>query len=458
MRLVPLVVAATLLPAPAFARADLTRERVVVVLRAPLRTPGRYGLRVTETYGSAFSGFAASVTAASLARLVDDPSVDFVAPDLPVSYEPLDQAYAVVPVGPQRTPHGVLRVGADVASVHAGDGRGAVGLGVAVLDTGVGPHSDLNVKGGVDCIDHRSYADPNGHGTHVAGTIAAKDDGDGVVGVAPGAPVYAVRVLPPSGTSGALSQLLCGLDWVAAHAGAVRVANLSLGVKATFRPLASRCGASVGDVLHVAICGVVRRGVVVVAAAGNGAPPGPSVPGGPDPIQNFNEPKRFVYPAAYPEVLAVTAMNDFDGRPGAASPAASCENADRDVQGPDDPGATAIDDAFAPYSNYTYVGDIAVPHTVAAPGTCVLSTYPGDKFAIEQGTSMAAPHVAGAVLDCLAAHRAHGSPASVVAAVRAEALRTTKTRGYDGGPDEPRFDATAHRYRYYGAMLDVSRC
>ena len=93
-------------------------------------------------------------------------------------------------------------------------GLSLVDADVAVLDTGIDPtHPDLNVVGGVDCTGTGSWADDHGHGTHVAGTIGALDNGIGVVGVAPGTRLWAVKVLDHTGY-GTWSQMACGLDWV----------------------------------------------------------------------------------------------------------------------------------------------------------------------------------------------------------------------------------------------------
>jgi len=97
-----------------------------------------------------------------------------------------------------------------------------------VIDTGVETtHPDLNVVSFVQ-FGGGPKRDCNGHGTHVAGTIAAKDDAQGVVGVAPGAPIYAVKVLGCSG-SGSWSSVISGIDWVTQNHKANAVANMSLG-------------------------------------------------------------------------------------------------------------------------------------------------------------------------------------------------------------------------------------
>ncbi|MER3486431.1 MAG: peptidase S8, partial [Chloroflexota bacterium] len=176
-----------------------------------------------------------------------------ISPDLPVS------------VAEQTLPTGVDRIDADVNAVAQIDGNDTrIDADVAVLDTGVDlSNPDLNVAGGVDCDgpDTGNYGDAHGHGTHIAGTIAALDNGIGVVGVAPGARIWSVRVLDAYG-NGTTSNLICGLDWVAAHADTIDVVNMSLAG-------AGSDGSCSSTALHEAICGVVNAGVTVVAAAGN---------------------------------------------------------------------------------------------------------------------------------------------------------------------------------------------
>jgi hypothetical protein len=428
-------------PAPPVGRIVVTVPGALdAAVTAAARLPGAV---VTDVWRTALTGFAVTLPATAADGLAALPGVRFAAPDLPVSVEPLDYAYSVAPVGPQRVPHGVLRIKAGLSRQHAADAKApAKGRpGVAVIDTGVAPHPDLHVAGGYDCVDRTSYADVNGHGTHVAGTVAAIDDAAGVVGVAPGAPVYAVRVFGPTG-SGPVSRLICGLDWVSRNAARIKVANVSLG--GTGAADDGACGYRALDPVHVAVCGTVRRGVVIVAAAGNGSsdPVEAGLPGGEPLVHDF----RATVPAAYGEVLAVTAMNDFDGAPGARSPVATC-------------GTSAPDDAAAPYSNFTMAGSPTALHTVAGPGTCVLSTFFDTAkkqagYAMLDGTSMAAPHVAGLVLLCIESGRCRGlSPAGVSKKLVTAARAAAKAYSYDGSPRTPHFDATARGYRWYGDLV-----
>jgi subtilisin family serine protease len=199
----------------------------------------------------------------------------------------------------------------------------------------------------------KSWEDDNGHGTHVASIAAALDNDQGIVGVAPGARVWAVKVLDENG-GGSFSDVICGLNWVVNHNGTVDVVNLSLSGAGSDGPCES-------SPLHQAICNVVYSGVPVVVAAGN---------------QGTDASTRV--PASFDEVITVSGMADSDGAPGHAGPGTCTGHAD---------------DTFLPYSNYGADVD------VAAPGDCILSLGNEGKRRQESGTSSASPHVAGAVAD-----------------------------------------------------------
>jgi len=209
-----------------------------------------------------------------------------------------------------------------------------------------------------------------------------------VVGVAPGTRLVAVKVLNNKST-GTLSQLICGINWVAANATAlgIRTANLSYGGSGAND---NACGATNKDAQHKAICQATAAGVTFVAGAGNSG-------------------KSFAttVPAAYPEVLTATAMTDTDGLPGAKGLPLACRKSEKD-------------DTYGTYSNFaTTTAETA--HTIAAPGTCVVSDKPGGGTAIYFGTSQAAPHVAAAVALCLDGPCAGLAPADVIQRVRTDA-------------------------------------
>ncbi len=152
------------------------------------------------------------------------------------------------------------------------------GIRIAVLDTGVGPHPNLRIAGGVNTIGGSSYRDDNGHGTHVAGIAAGLGTGGCPAGVAPRARLYAVKVLDSSG-NGYISDIVEGIEWCIKRG--VQVMNMSFGLPpgATSRTLQS------------AIRRAASKGIVITASAGNGG----RQAGGLD------------VPAAYPETIAVAA-------------------------------------------------------------------------------------------------------------------------------------------------------
>ena len=131
-------------------------------------------------------------------------------------------------------------------------------VGVAVLDTGIDlDHPDLVAHDGKNCIASGSADDDNGHGTHVAGTIGARNQGAGVVGVAPGTAVYAVKVLDAQ-RQRPVVNIICGIDWVTANAA-------SLGINGREhepRRLGDDYSTCAGDPLHQAICNSTDAGVV----------------------------------------------------------------------------------------------------------------------------------------------------------------------------------------------------
>ncbi|HKP18696.1 MAG TPA: S8 family serine peptidase [Gaiellaceae bacterium] len=372
-------------------------------------------------YSAALKGFAADLTAAQLAAVRADPGVAFVSPDQPV------EAVGFVPLKSGETaPTGVRRIGAATTTTTHTLSKARV----AVIDTGIQlGHPDLNASNGKNCISSGKAIDDNGHGTHVAGTIAAKNNGSRVVGVAPGTKLFAVKVLN-SGGSGSTSQVVCGIDWVTAHGPGtrknIRVASMSLGGGGAND---NNCGHSNSDPMHVAICNSVAKGITYVVAAGNNG-------------TNFS---TFV-PAAYPEVLTVTASADSDGGPGGTGGPASC---------PPSPGGA--DDTSAGFSNYASSSDAAqVAHTIAAPGTCILSDWLSSGTRTISGTSMATPHVTGTVALCLNDNGAAGpcngkTPAQIISILRANAAsHATPANGFAGDPNHPTGS------RYYGFLNDAS--
>lgn len=237
------------------------------------------------------------------------------------------------------------------------------GVGVAIIDTGIDvDHPDLHVVGGrrfytkywfAPPLEDGNYDDDNGHGTHVAGIAAANG---GIVGVAPGASLYAVKVLNSKG-SGYMSDIIAGIEWVTENAKTVnppiRVANMSLGGPGPYEPL------------RTAIQGSLNAGVSYAVAAGN-----------------ESDDVDYYVPAAYGGTLGtsgaklytISAFADTDGLPGGLGAGTSY----------------GADDSFAGFSNFSANNKIAC----VMPGVNIYSTYPGG-YARMSGTSMASPHFAG---------------------------------------------------------------
>ena len=292
----------------------------------------------------ALNGFSTALSARQLAALKIDARV---------SYIEQEQVFHTT----QELPSGVNRIDGEqnLAAAIAGDG-GDLDVDIAIIDTGIDlTHPDLRVVKGADfsrnafLCKSKSANDGNGHGTHVAGTAAAKDNISGVVGVAPGARLWPVKVLTDSG-SGYTSCVIKGVDYVTANAASIEVANMSLG------------GGN-----SIALCDAIKRsvalGVVYAVAAGNSA-------------ANASNASPANCSAVSTGVLTVSAVADYNGKGGGGG-SATCAN-------------YGADDSLASFSNFGSVVNIA------APGVCIKSTWKGGGYNTISGTSMASPHVAGA--------------------------------------------------------------
>jgi subtilisin len=368
--------------------------------------------------------FSANLTAAQELALEQDPSVAEIIPDEQVRLDDLvpsaDDATLAAGSGvrtmthpTQRVPPGVRRVGAGLRTLQvASNGGHTVNADVAIIDTGIErDHPDLNVVGGYNCTGRNpnKWDDNDGHGTHVAGIVGGTGRGGGVVGVAPGARLWSVKVLDSDGF-GWISWLVCGVDWVTAQRDPqhhnrplFEVANMSISY---VRPSGNNrsCDDPRADMLHKAICRSIDAGVVYVVAAGN---------------EGHNA--RRNRPAAYDQVITVAALADYDGRGGGRGRVSdSC------------PYWTGMpDDTLARFSNYGLDVDFV------APGVCVLSTWLHGRYAYLSGTSMAAPHVTGAV----AVYRAmnpRATPQQVRMALEAAGRMDWRTASYPNAGPPPK--------------------
>jgi subtilisin family serine protease len=334
-----------------------------------------------HVYHAVFQGFSASLAPAALAALRSNPNVELI------------EACSTVTLSAEVLPSGVDRVDAELVHVS---GILGVGARVAIVDTGIDlDHPDLaaNVDFGLsETFVSRgrttiSGEDDNGHGTHVAGTVAALlGNGQGVVGMAPGAWLISLKVLNQRG-SGTTGDIIAALDAITAHnlaassyADMIHVANLSLGGG----------GSDTDSAFRRAFDACVASGCFVVVAAGNES----------DDSANH-------VPAAYDSVFTVSAF---------------------------DP----LQDTFASFSNYGPDVDMA------APGVSILSTTLGGGTGTKSGTSMATPHVAGAAALYVAVNLGSLTGPSAPASIRAALLDGGEARSLPGDPDgiqEPLLDA-----------------
>lgn len=336
--------------------------------------------QVAFVYEHALTGFSISVP---------EQAAQAISRDERVRYLERDQVFRTAATS--EVPTGVARTFAPANAELDIDGTDdfRVDVDVAVIDTGVdSAHPDLHVFAATNCsggsplrgsCSDGSAPDGNGHGTHVAGSVAALDNGAGVVGIAPGARLHAVKVLSDSG-SGYTSWIIAGIDWVTKHATTIEVANMSLGCE---------CFSQAQD---DAITRSVDAGVTYAVAAGNS-----------------DKDSETFSPANHPDVITVSALADFDGAAGGLGQA-TCR-ADQD-------------DTLADFSNFGPGVEIA------APGVCITSTWPGGGYDTISGTSMASPHAAGA-----AALLASSDPAATPALIEERLVTAGNTDWTDDSGD-----------------------
>ncbi|WP_167609518.1 S8 family serine peptidase [Maribellus sediminis] len=295
-----------------------------------LKRAGVLDSELGYVYGSVLQGFSVKMPPGQLKKLQDDPSVKYVEEDGIIALAPSVSINASSS-GPQETPWGIARVHG--AANYTGSNK------AWIVDSGIDmDHPDLNVN----TIMSKSFVsgdsspeDAHGHGTHVAGTVAAKNNTFGVIGVAPGAQVVSCRVLGADGT-GSFSWTIAALDYIGTQGvGSVGdVVNMSLGPQTRYT----------STTVDNAVIGVANKGIKIAIAAGNSADDA-----------TYYSPAR----VEHANVYTVAAMSNGD--------------------------------YWSSYSNF------GSPVDYIEPGSSVTSTYIGG-YATMSGTSMASPHMAGILL------------------------------------------------------------
>ena len=376
------------------------------------------GGTIRHTY-TLIDGVAAEVPANAIPGLRHNPRVVSVDLDGTVSaVEPMLQAQATGDYEYDNA-WGVVHIGSK--AVHDAGIKGA-GVKVAIIDSGidyihdqppaneppvVDPEFLGNSKGGFDFLDPldtqgNGPLDDNGHGTHVAGILAAEKNGYLVVGVAPQVDLYALKILDAAG-NGQESDLILALQWAVAHD--IDVVNMSIGTQTE------------NVALGTAVANASAAGLLMVAAAGNTVT-----------LQEIFYGCPVAYPARYPQVLSTTFTNPNDALTGY-----SCT-------GPEVDFASPGDNIFSP-----------VP-----VGSCLICSPNG--YLPESGTSMASPHLAGAVALLLDAGISDTGTPGLLDDVRARLCTTANVAyGVQTGFSSTPIPTSDPRYpKYFGCgILDA---
>jgi len=320
------------------------------------------GFEAKHTYGSALFGFSATIPEARLNGLENNPHVASVQLDIIQRIPDPETIQKGKPGGgggstAQVMPWGVSRIGADTNNNEGS------GMHVYVLDTGVdSDHADIaaNLGAGFAATNckgkscNTNWDDDHGHGSHVAGTIAAIDNGIDVVGVAAQATIHPIKICTSRGSC-PTSNTIAGLDWAVSDMqsrGEPAVANLSIGGSGSVTGTCTDTGFIGNDASHEAYCNAKNAGLVIVVAAGNSSAD----------AENYT-------PAGYEDsVITVSSAKEGDDW-----------------------------NSFSNWGNNSasWTSNNSAPIAIAAPGGNILSLRPGGGTTTMSGTSMASPHAAG---------------------------------------------------------------
>jgi len=267
------LLAALILSLSSFTFVQQQSERVIVLFNTSVDNEiiERVNGKIIRMFTN-FPALVMTLPAYALRVLSLNPNILSIEQDILISVESQTQDW------------GIVRTDAPAAWESDYTGKG---VKIAVVDTGIANHEDLVVEGGVSFTSYTSsYIDDNGHGTHVAGIIGARNNDLGTVGIAPESSLYAVKVLDKNG-SGYLSNVAAGIDWAITNK--MNIINLSISTSSS------------STTLKRAVDSAYSKGILVVAAAGNSG----TSSGSGDNVQ---------YPARYDSVIAVSATDINDRR------------------------------------------------------------------------------------------------------------------------------------------------
>jgi subtilisin len=241
---------------------------------------------------------------------------------------------------------------------------------IAIVDSGVNLHSDLNIVGRQSCVSSGKLDDDYDHGNHVAGVATAKNNHFGVVGVAPGAKIISIKVGEMIGNKkhATTDNLRCALNIINNTKG-IDIVNISM-------EDAGNPHATYGALANL-IKDIIKENITVVGSAGN-----------------YQQDAQREWPGMDPNIITVGAISDSDGKCGGTGKIVEVWSNEKKPPGILFENGKALsdkDDSFAnSYSNFGNAVDIV------APGTNILSTNNNNSYSEDSGTSFAAPYVTGA--------------------------------------------------------------
>lgn len=376
----------------------------IVVLENSIDDPGAVGREQTERAGGELGfvyrygpiGYSATLPDDEAEALKRDPRVRAVRPD--------HVAFAAS----QSPSTGIERISAfgNKALQIDEENNFWVNADVAVIDAGFKVGGDLNVvkrtfcttvEMVTKCKDGEGDDEASGHGTGVASALAAVDNKEGVVGVAPGARLWSVKVLNPTATE---SKIVAGINWVIANAKEIEVANMSIqcALPCPNRPTYSE-----------AVKNAVAKGIVFVVAAGN----------------ESGDASESGY-ANDPEVITVSGIADYDGVSSGATEAVWVPSCNAEKQA-GDTGKVGEDDMLYAKSNY------GEPIDMTAPAVCIRTLNPSGGLSYNTGTSFAAPDVAAAA--AILAAQSNPNTKEDVEAIRKKLISAANFNWFDSSED-----------------------